>query len=46
MEVSKIANGLKNIGVKKDDRVTIYLTMIPILVHASIVYASSGIIVK
>ena len=28
-EVCKIANGLKEIGVQKGDRVTIYLTMIP-----------------
>ena len=28
-EVSKAANGLKELGVKKGDRVTIYLTMIP-----------------
>ncbi|MDB3941979.1 acetate--CoA ligase [Candidatus Pelagibacter sp.] len=28
-KVSKAANGLKKIGIKKGDRVTIYLTMIP-----------------
>ena len=28
-EVSKAANGLKKLGIKKGDRVTIYLTMIP-----------------
>ena len=28
-EVSKAANGLKSLGIKKGDRVTIYLTMIP-----------------
>ena len=28
-EVSRAANGLKELGVKKGDRVTIYLTMIP-----------------
>ena len=28
-EVSRTANGLKNLGIKKGDRVTIYLTMIP-----------------
>ena len=28
-EVSKTANGLKKLGIKKGDRVTIYLTMIP-----------------
>ena len=28
-EVSKLANGLKNLGVKKGDRVTIYMPMIP-----------------
>ena len=38
-KVSKAANGLKKLGIKKGDRVTIYLTMIPEL-------ASSGIIVK
>ena len=31
--VCKAANGLKDIGVKKGDRVTIYLTMIPELVY-------------
>ena len=28
-EVSKAANGLRKLGIKKGDRVTIYLTMIP-----------------
>ena len=28
-KVSRAANGLKNLGIKKGDRVTIYLTMIP-----------------
>ena len=28
-EVCRAANGLKNLGIKKGDRVTIYLTMIP-----------------
>ena len=28
-KVSKAANGLKKLGIKKGDRVTIYLTMIP-----------------
>ena len=32
-EVSKAANGLKKIGIKKGDRVTIYLTMIPELAY-------------
>ena len=32
-EVSKAANGLKELGVKKGDRVTIYLTMIPELAY-------------
>ena len=32
-EVCKIANGLKEIGVQKGDRVTIYLTMIPELAY-------------
>ena len=36
--VSKAANGLKELGIKKGDRVTIYLTMIPELAyrHASL----------
>ena len=32
-EVSRVANGLKDLGVKKGDRVTIYLTMIPELAY-------------
>ena len=28
-KVSRAANGLKKLGIKKGDRVTIYLTMIP-----------------
>ena len=28
-EVSKFANGLKNLGIKKGDRVTIYMPMVP-----------------
>ena len=32
-KMCKAANGLKNIGVKKGDRVTIYLTMIPELAY-------------
>ena len=43
-EVSKIANGLKNIGVKKGDRVTIYLTMIPELAYTMLACARIGAI--
>ena len=41
-EVSKIANGLKEIGVKKGDRVTIYLTMIPELAFTMLACARIG----
>ena len=44
LEVSKIANGLKNIGVKKGDRVTIYLTMIPELAYTMLACARIGAI--
>ena len=38
-EVSKTANALKQIGVKKGDRVTIYLTMIPELAYTMLACA-------
>jgi len=41
-EVSKAANGLKKIGVKKGDRVTIYLTMIPELAYVMLACARIG----
>ena len=43
-EVSKVANGLKEIGVKKGDRVTIYLTMIPELAYTMLACARIGAI--
>ena len=43
-EVSKVANGLKKIGVKKGDRVTIYLTMIPELAYTMLACARIGAI--
>ena len=43
-EVSKAANGLKQIGVKKGDRVTIYLTMIPELAYSMLACAIIGAI--
>ena len=43
-EVSKAANGLKEIGVKKGDRVTIYLTMIPELAYTMLACARIGAI--
>jgi len=42
--VSKTANGLKELGVKKGDRVTIYLTMIPELAYAMLACARIGAI--
>jgi acetyl-CoA synthetase len=42
--VCKAANGLKNIGVKKGDRVTIYLTMIPELAFVMLACARIGAI--
>ena len=42
--VCKVANGLKNIGVKKGDRVTIYLTMIPELAYVMLACARIGAI--
>ncbi len=41
-EVSKFANVLKNLGVKKGDRVTLYLPMIPELVIAMLACARIG----
>ncbi len=40
--VCKAANGLKEIGVKKGDRVTIYLTMIPELAYVMLACARIG----
>ncbi len=42
--VCKVANGLKNIGVQKGDRVTIYLTMIPELAYTMLACARIGAI--
>jgi acetyl-CoA synthetase len=42
--VCKVANGLKNIGVKKGDTVTIYLTMIPELAFVMLACARIGAI--
>ena len=41
-KVSKAANGLKILGVKKGDRVTIYLTMIPELAYVMLACARIG----
>ncbi len=43
-EVCKMANALKKIGVKKGDRVTIYLTMIPELAYVMLACARIGAI--
>jgi acetyl-CoA synthetase len=43
-EVCKIANVLKKIGVKKGDRVTIYLTMIPELAYVMLACSRIGAI--
>ena len=43
-EVSKTANGLKELGIKKGDRVTIYLTMIPELAFTMLACARIGAI--
>ena len=40
--VCKAANGLKEIGIKKGDRVTIYLTMIPELAYVMLACARIG----
>jgi len=42
--VSRLANGLKSIGVKKGDRVTVYLPMIPELVITMLACARIGAI--
>jgi len=42
--VCKAANGLKKIGIKKGDRVTIYLTMIPELAYVMLACARIGAI--
>jgi len=42
--VCKAANGLKSIGIKKGDRVTIYLTMIPELAYIMLACARIGAI--
>ncbi len=42
LNVSKAANVLKKIGVKKGDRVTIYLTMIPELAYVMLACARIG----
>ena len=42
INVSKTANVLKKIGVKKGDRVTIYLTMIPELAYIMLACARIG----
>jgi len=41
-KVSKAANGLKELGIKKGDRVTIYLTMIPELAYVMLACARIG----
>ena len=43
-EVCKLANGLKSIGVKKGDRVTIYLPMIPEAAYAMLACSRIGAI--
>ena len=43
-EVCKAANSLKNLGVNKGDRVTIYLTMIPELAYVMLACARIGAI--
>ena len=42
--VCKTANGLKELGIKKGDRVTIYLTMIPELAYVMLACARIGAI--
>ncbi len=42
--VSKVANGLKSLGIQKGDRVTIYLTMIPELAYTMLACARIGAI--
>ena len=43
-EVCKLANGLKKIGIKKGDRVTIYMPMVPAAVYAMLACARIGAI--
>ncbi len=43
-EVCRLANGLKSIGVKKGDRVTIYLSMVPELAFSMLACARIGAI--
>ena len=43
-EVCKLANGLKKIGVKKGDRVTLYMPMIPAAVYSMLACARIGAI--
>ncbi|MDC0192617.1 acetate--CoA ligase [Alphaproteobacteria bacterium] len=44
LNVSRIANALKNLGVQRGDRVTIYLTMIPELAYTMLACARIGAI--
>lgn len=41
-EVTKLANGLKELGVKRGDRVTIYMPMVPEAVYAMLACARIG----
>ena len=43
-EVCKLANGLKKIGIKKGDRVTLYMPMVPTAVYAMLACARIGAI--
>jgi len=43
-QVSRAANGLKGLGIKKGDRVTIYLTMIPELAYVMLACVRIGAI--
>ena len=43
-EVCKLANGLKEIGIKKGDRVTIYMPMVPHAVYSMLACARIGAI--
>ena len=43
-EVCKLANGLKEIGIKKGDRVTIYMPMVPQTVYSMLACARIGAI--
>ncbi len=44
VEVNKFSNGLRNLGVKKGDRVAIYMPMIPEAVYAMLACARLGAI--